>query len=79
MVLLRIDDDFIRFIVECVVNLVEGNFVKARKQQYEKFKAILKTLTDKKLTRYQQRTLITSDKGLQLLKVLVPLIKAKFC
>lgn len=79
IVLRNIDGDFIRFLVECIVNLVHGNFSAAMKKRFRQHRSILESLTKKKnVTRNQQRTLVTSERGLRLLKALTPLIYEKF-
>ena len=64
--------EFIRFLCECVVNILKGNFQTIKRQpmvnlQDEVWLLLLKTTTGK-----QRRNILSSEKGLQLIAVLTP-------
>ena len=76
LVIKKIDDDF----VECIVNLVHGNFTYATKEPFLPYKDILEYLVKnhESLNRKKQRKLLASSKGLKLLKTMIPHIYEKF-
>ena len=80
-VLRKVDDDFIKFLAECIVNVVHGNFQTAKQEQFKTHIKILKQLiikSRKEITRKQQRAILTSINGLKLLKSISPFIFEKF-
>lgn len=72
-----IDSDFIRFLTECVVNLIAGNFKHAQKSDYKRHTKIMSKIAAAK-NRRKQRKLLHSQPGLLLLKKLGSLIIKKF-
>lgn len=80
VVMKKVDDDFVRFIVECIVNLVHGNFDNATRQQFLPYKEILEYITEhhQRISRDKQRSILASSKGLKLLKTIAPHIYEKF-
>ena len=77
-VLRHIDSDFIRFLVECIVNLLHGNFITARKTRFVSHRFILEKIVKKNINRSQQRSLLISSRGIALLRAISPLIVNKF-
>ena len=79
-VLEKVDDEFIKFLVECIVNLVHGNFRAAKKEQFKSHTEVLEFISSKhtSISRKQQRVILASTKGRKLLKVISPLIFDKF-
>jgi hypothetical protein len=74
----NLQNDFIRFIVECVHNLIHGNFEGPRKSQFETHSKVIKLLVKRKISRTKQKKILASADGLNMLKVLSPFIFDKF-
>ena len=72
--LIHLDDDFIKFLVDCLYNIVQGNVSLAStyvtKQQFKKFKTILSLICDKKVKLPPKRKLLATHQGLQLIKLI---------
>jgi hypothetical protein len=74
------EDGFIKFLVECIVNLVLGNFKEAKKEQFKSHIILLEKLGQQNHTHdiRHQKKLLANLKGLALLNDLAPFIFKKF-
>ena len=63
---------FIRFLRECIVNLLKGNLQAIKIHQVVKFQNEVWLLSIKRTTWEQRRNILSSEKGLQLLAVNTP-------
>ena len=64
--------EFIRFLCECIVNLLEGNLQTIKRHHVVKFQDKVWLLLLKRTTRKQKRNVLLSEKGLQLIAVITP-------
>ena len=64
--------EFVRFLCECIVNLLKGNLQSIKRQQVTKFQNKVRLLSLKTVTRKQRREVLASRKVLQLIKVITP-------
>ena len=80
-ILANCDSEFIRFMVECVVNLIDGNLEGLTKQSLKRHEPILKQIYNRKHKSFRsdQRKLLKSPKGLALINYISPAIISKFC
>ena len=80
-ILTNCEPEFIRFLVECVVNLTLGNLPGVQKKQLQKHLPILHDLYSfkNKKFRNKQRKLFSSDRGIALVTHLTPAIISRFC
>ena len=63
---------FIRFLCECIVNLLEGNLQAIKRHHVVKFQDEFWLLSLKRKTWKQRRNVLSSEKGLQLIAVITP-------
>ena len=79
-VLKKVDDDFIKFLIECIINLIQGNFDDATEKQFLPHLRILEYIIEnyQSISRNKQRSILASSKGLKLLKTICPHIYEKF-
>lgn len=66
--------EFIRFLSECIVNLLKGNLQSIKRHHVVKFKREIKSLSLKRTTWKARRSLLASQKGLHLIDVITPFI-----
>ena len=78
LVLRHIDSDFIRFLIECIINLLHGNFESAYKRKFVRHQYVLRKIAQKNISRARQRYLLTTPSGIALFNTLIPLIITKF-
>jgi len=73
------EGEFVRFLMECVHNMLLGNLSGVKRKQLEKHVMVLEQLNKKKNKKYRndQRKLFASDKGLKLLTYITPPIISK--
>ena len=64
--------ELIRFLCECIVNLLKGNLQAIKRHQVVKFQDEVCLLLLKRTTWKQRRNVLSSEKGLQLLTILTP-------
>ena len=64
--------DFIRFLCECIINLLKGHLQSMKKHHVPKFQSEVRLLTLKPTTRKQRRDILASERRLQLNKVITP-------
>ena len=62
--------EFIRFLCECIVNLLKGNLQAAKRHHVVKFQDEVWLLSLKRTTWKQRRKVLSSEKGLQLIAVI---------
>ena len=62
--------EFIRFLCDCIVYLLKGNFQAIKRHHVVKFQDELWLLLLKRTTRKQRRNVLLSEKGLQLIAVI---------
>ena len=65
--LLNCSKEFIRFLCECIVNLIEGNLTGVRKNQFVRFQKQLRKLTSKSTTINCRRLIFGSKAGITIL------------
>ena len=65
--LLHCSKEFIRFLCECIVNLIEGNLTGVRKNQFSCFQKQLRKLTSKSTTLSSRRVISGSKAGITIL------------
>ena len=64
--------EFIRFLCECIVNLLKGNLQTIRRHHVVKFPDEVWLLSLKRTTWKQRRNVLSSEKGFQLIAVITP-------
>ena len=64
--------EFIRFLCECIVNLLKGNLQAIKRHHVVKFQDEVWLLLLKRTTWKQRRNVLASEKGLQLIAVITP-------
>ena len=65
--------EFIRFLCECIVNLLKGNLQTIKRHHVVKFQDEVWLLLPKKTTTWKQRrNVLLSENGLQLIAVITP-------
>ena len=64
--------DFIRFLCECVANVLKGNLQALKRHHVVKFQDEVWLLLLKRTTSKQRRNVLSSQKGLQLIAVITP-------
>ncbi len=69
---------FIHFLCECLFNLVEGNLAGIEKQNVTAYKHQIRRLTQKTPGVQERRQILSSPKGLALLKAISPSVISKF-
>ena len=70
--LLSCPKEFIRFLCECIVNLLKGNLQAIKRHQVVKFQDEVCLLSLKITTWKQGTNVLSSEKGLQLLAIITP-------
>ena len=66
--------EFIRFLSECIVNLLQGNLPEVKRRHVLKYRDKIHQLTVKRTTWKQRRSLLPSQKGLLLIKTISPFV-----
>ena len=64
--------EFIRFLCECIVNLLKENLQTIKRHHLVKFQDQVWLLLLKRTTWKQRRNVLSSEKGLQLIAVITP-------
>ena len=64
--------EFIRFLCECIKNLLEGNLQSIKRHHSAKFQSEVRLLSLKRTTWKQRRDILASEENLQLIKVITP-------
>ena len=64
--------EFIRFLCECIINLLKGNLQSIKRHHVVKFQSEVRLLCLKRTTWKQRRDILASEKGSQLIKVITP-------
>ena len=70
--LLSCPKEFIRFLCQCIVNLLKGNLQSIKRHHVVKFQNEVRLLSLKRTTWKQRRNILSSEKGLQLIAVITP-------
>ena len=63
---------FVRFLCECIINLLKGNLQSLKRHHMTKLQSEVRLLSLKRTTWKQRRDILASERGLQLLKVNTP-------
>ena len=63
--------EFIRFFCECIINLLKGNLQSIKRHHVAKFQTEVQLLSLKRTTWKQKRDILASQRGLQLIKVII--------
>ena len=81
VLLLNVDSESIRFLIDCVTNLILGNLTGVKKSDVVRFRPIITKLYNKrsKTFRKEQRKLFASTDGVSLIVKLTPFIFERFC
>ena len=66
--------EFIRFLSECIVNILKGNLQNVKRHHVIKYKRELHLLSLKRTNWKQRRDLLTSERGLQLVDTITPFV-----
>ena len=66
--------EFIRFLSECIVNLLQGNLSEVKRRHFLKYRDEIHELFLKRTTWKQRRSLLSSQKGLLLIKTISPFV-----
>ena len=66
--------EFIRFLCECIASLLKGNLQSIKRHDVVKFQDKLWLLSLKRTIWKQKRNVLSSEKGLQLIAVIAPLV-----
>ena len=64
--------EFIRFLCECVIDLLKGFLQSIKRHHVAKIESDVRLLSLKRTTCKQRRIILVSEKGLQLIKVVTP-------
>ena len=64
--------EFIRFLCECIINLLKGSLQSIKRHHMVKFQSEVRLLFLKRTTWKQRREILASERGLQLIKVITP-------
>ena len=64
--------EFIRFLCECIMNLLKGNLQRIKRHQVAKFQNDVRLLFLKRTTWKQRRDILACERELQLIKVIAP-------
>ena len=64
--------EFIRFLCECILNLLKGNQQNIKRHHVVNFQSEVRLLSLKRTTWKQRRDILASERGLQLIKVITP-------
>ena len=64
--------EFIRFLCECIINLLKGNLQSIKRHHVAKIQSEVRLLSLKRTTWKQRRDILASERGLQLIKVITP-------
>ena len=63
---------FIRFLCECIINLLKGNMQSIKRRHVAKFQSNVRLSSLKRTTWKQRGYILASERGLQLIKVITP-------
>ena len=77
-VLLHCPKEFIRFLCECIVNLIEGNLTGVKRNQFSRFQKQLRKLTSKSTTLSSRRLILGSKAGITILSYIYQPCVKKF-
>ena len=64
--------EFIRFLCECIINLLKENLQSINRHHVAKFQSDVRLVSLKRTTWKQRRNILASEKGLQFIKVITP-------
>ena len=64
--------EFIRFLCDCIINLLKENLQGIKRLHVAKFQSEVRLLSLKRTTWKQRRDMPASERGLQLIKVITP-------
>ena len=64
--------EFIRFLCQCIINLLEENLQSIKRNHVAKFQSEFRLLSLKRTTWKQRRDILASERGLQLIKYITP-------
>ena len=64
--------DFIRFLSECIVNLLHGELSEVRKLDVQKYQKEVQLLVNKRTSQQKRRKILSSAKGLALINIITP-------
>ena len=64
--------EFIRFLCECIINLLKGNLQSLKRHHLVKLQNQVRLLSLKRTTWKQRRDILASERGLQLIKIFTP-------
>ena len=65
---------FIRFLWECIINLLKGNLQSIKRHHVVKFPSEVRLFSLKRATWKQRRDILASERGLHLIKVITPTV-----
>ena len=71
--------EFIRFLCECIINLLKGNLQSIKRHHVVTFQIEVRLLSLKRTTWKQRRDILASERGLQLIKVNTPTVINHLC
>ena len=72
LILQSCPNEFIRFLCECIMNLLKGNLQSIKRHHVVKFQSEVRLLSLKRTTWKQTRDILASERGLQLDKFIIP-------
>ena len=75
--ILHCPKSFIKFLSECLVNLLQGKLKEIRKVDVVKYRRELSELTRRTTSLHKRRTISSSPKGFQLVSVITPFINKR--
>ena len=64
--------EFVRFLCECIINLLKRNLQSLKRHHVTKFQNEVRLLSLKRTSWQQRRNILSSEIGLQLIKVITP-------
>ena len=63
--------EFVRFLCECIINLLKGNLQSIKRNHVAKFQSEVRLLSLKRTTWMQRRDILASERGLHLIKLIL--------
>ena len=80
--ILHLHNEFIKFLLDCIYNIVHGNVSLAQttlnESKLKKFKNILTFVCNKKVKFSQKQKLLATNQGLQLIKIIYEPVQNHF-
>ena len=78
--ILHCNDDFIKFLSECILNILEGNITmqKGDRKDLKMYSQMIASIIKRRASLSKRRILLSTDEGLELIKTIAPKIGIHF-